>query len=107
FTWSYRGAGLGTATFSGSASGTDANSGQALTASAPAPASVTVQTPASLAGAFTVSAQSVNVGQAFTATLAVSNSGDSAASAVAPSTPVLAGTGGAALSGVNPASATI
>ena len=107
FTWAYQGAAVGIATFSATASGTDANNGQAVSASTATPASVAVQSPAALAAAFTVSAQSVNVGQAFTATLVVSNSGDSAAGAVTPATPTLAGSGGATLTGVTPASATI
>src|SRR5207302_9590192 len=107
FTWAYQGAAVGIATFSATASGTDANNGQAVSASTATPASVAVQSPAALAAAFTVSAQSVNVGQAFTATLVVSNSGDSAAGAVTPATPTLAGSGGATLTGVTPASPTI
>jgi len=108
FTWSYRGAATGTATFSATATGSDANTGQTVSASTAAPASLAVQTPAALSATLSVPSQPVNVGQAFSVTLLASNSGDSAASAVSPSTPVLAGTGGATLSaGASPASATL
>ncbi|HYR20514.1 MAG TPA: hypothetical protein VEQ15_13540 [Myxococcales bacterium] len=108
FTWSYRGAATGTATFSATASGTGANTGQPVSAPASAPANLAVQTPAALSATFAVPSQPVNVGQAFSVSLVASNTGDSAASAVSPSTPVLAGTGGATLSaGATPASATV
>jgi len=108
FTWSYKGAATGTATFSATAAGTDVNNGQTVSASTAAPASLAVQTPAALSATVSVPSQPVNVGQAFTRSVAASNSGDSAASAVSPSTPVLAGAGSATLSaGASPASATV
>ncbi|HMC68746.1 MAG TPA: hypothetical protein VKJ07_06290, partial [Mycobacteriales bacterium] len=109
FTWSVRGDVVGTVTFSSTVTGTDANTAQTVSATTPAPsASVVVQTPASLTSAVAVASGSVNVGQSFQVTLTATNSGDSAANAVAPSAIVLTGSGNATLSsGPSPVSATI
>jgi uncharacterized repeat protein (TIGR01451 family) len=110
FTWSVSGSAAGTVTFSSTVSASDANTGQTLSASTQTPASVTVQTPAALAVSFTAppNAVNVNVGQSFQVTLTVTNSGDSAANAVAPSPLALTGSGSATrATGPNPASATI
>ncbi len=108
FTWTYNGAATGTATFSATAAGSDANASQTVSASTPAAASLVVQTPAALSASFSVPSQPVNVGQAFSVSLVASNSGDSAANAVSPSTLTLTGTGGASLAtGPSPASASV
>ena len=107
FTWSLHGDVVGTVTFSSTLSGTDVNTAQTVSASTPTPANVAVQTPASLSSAFASLPALVNVGQTFQLTLTVTNSGDSAANAVAPAV-VLSGSGSATLSsGPAPASATI
>ncbi|HEX9603887.1 MAG TPA: hypothetical protein VF973_09070, partial [Myxococcales bacterium] len=108
FAWTYNGAATGTATFSATAAGSDANTSQTVSASTPAAASLVVQTPAALSASFSVPSQPINVGQAFSVSLVASNSGDSAANAVSPSTLTLTGTGGASLAtGPSPASASV
>lgn len=107
FSYSYTGSATGPVTFSCGAQGNDANSGQNVSAAA-ASAQVTVQTRSALAASFTVPAQA-ETGQVFAVNLVVTNSGDSAANAVAPSSIAVGGTSGAATlsSGPVPASASV
>jgi len=111
FTWIYQSTGAGSLAFAGGASATDSFSGLTVNcATDPArPATVTVQAQAGLSATLTPARTpavptgqpfTVNVGQVFTLTLAVSNTGAAAANAVTP-TPI---TGCAAPS---PASATV
>ena len=100
------GAAAGTLTFSAGASGSDANSGAAIVA-ASASAALTVQTAAALAATLSAPA-TVPLGNQFTLSLQVTNTGDATATAVAPSAPISTGTGAiSAPSGPSPSSATL
>jgi hypothetical protein len=92
FSWIYRSASVGAATFTASASGTDPVTSQTISASTATPASLTIQSPASLAMDITVPA-TVNLSRPFQVTVTVVNSGDSGASVTIPAPAV--GTGAA------------
>lgn len=104
FVWSFveNGSATGSLTFTAGAAGTDANTGAALSAPAGS-ATSTVQRPAALAvSSFTLRSSagttSIDRGQAFLATLVVTNTGDASAAQVTPNPtpPLLSASGGAA-----------
>jgi len=106
FTWTVTPGATGTLQLTAAAQGTASDTGEAVTASATSPL-VTVQRPAqlevSLSGPATISR-----GQAFTIAMTVTNRGDAPARNVAPGTPTVAKTGGAAATaGALPAAVTI
>ena len=114
FTFNYveNGSGTGLLSFTAGASGTDANTSAALTAVS-ASASAMVQRAASLSVTSftlrsTLGSSTINRGQAFTASLTVTNTGDASANGVRPSAPTVTVTGGAAATtSTNPAAVSI
>ncbi|MDP2272993.1 MAG: hypothetical protein Q8K32_19810 [Archangium sp.] len=93
FAWTFRATQLGRLTFTGGASGLDGNSNAPVLAEPVSSPAITLDTPAQLEALFSVPAH-LTVGQPFTATLVVKNSGSALAKNVLPNPP--ATTGGAA-----------
>jgi hypothetical protein len=85
FVLPYAGSAAGGVTVSVGANGVDATDGRSVAAAA-ASASTTVQTPAALTATLSIPT-SVPLGDTFTVSLNVTNSGDAAVSALAPTTP--------------------
>jgi uncharacterized repeat protein (TIGR01451 family) len=105
FTWVYTGTAAGTVNWTGSASGTDANTGIVVFSLPHTSNDVTVLRPAQLVASLVGVPPTVNVGQAITVTMRVTNTGQTAASDVAPSPLAMSGTGGAVVaSGPQPPS---
>ncbi|MBS2021892.1 MAG: hypothetical protein JST92_05740 [Deltaproteobacteria bacterium] len=105
FTWTYVAATVGPATIAANAGGVDLNSGQAVSASAQT--TVLVQRAAALSASWTAPTD-VEVGQAFTLLLTVTDAGDAAANMVTPGTVGVTGPGAASKdTGPTPPSASI
>ena len=102
FTFTLTGASPGTLSLSATASGSDGNDGAAV-AAPQASGSVTIDRPAKLSAALSLSRAAVEVGQVFTATLTATNSGTAPARAAAPQLSLSPGGLAAVTAGPSPA----
>ncbi len=84
YTWTYTATGPGTVTFSVGASGADKNTDLSVSMPSASSLPLTVQTAAALSAALSCSPSTDDVGDVFTVTLTVTNSGQADAAAVAP-----------------------
>ncbi|MGD2205182.1 MAG: Ig-like domain-containing protein [Anaerolineae bacterium] len=103
FTWTYSATGASLVDWTGNAAGTDVTTGQPVESSLTTSNDVTVMQPAQLAALLSGAPATVSVGQTITVTMQADNTGDAAASDVAPEPLTMGGTGGASsLSGPTP-----
>lgn len=105
FTWTVSATAAGAASVTSCATGTDAATGAAI-ASASTTATLTVLTPASLAATLSLPTV-IGRGASLTVTMSVTNTGQSAATAVAPSALAITGSGSMQLTGGAPSGASI
>lgn len=97
FTWQFTGGVQGPVTFTGAATGVDAVDQRAVSAPSATSGAVQIQAAAVLVATAATSLASVDVGQTFTFTLHVTNTGGGDAKSVTPSAPLLTGTASVSL----------
>jgi hypothetical protein len=85
FTWIYNLTGSGNLSYFGQAQGTDASTGATVTSVTGTSNSITVDTPALLSGNISIEATTINLGEALTVIMTVTNNGMATALGVSPS----------------------
>ncbi len=97
FSWQYRGDVQGAVTFTGASAGVDAVDGRARSAPSATSGAIQIQAAAVLTATASTSVATLDVGQTFTFTLHVTNTGGGDAKSVIPSAPLLTGTASVSL----------